>query len=188
LIAKYQPATLAAMEGLFHTESGAPIVLIGQPNMEEQKLDNPVYVPNALSFVTYKRWGATVRGLNEFPRERWPDNIPLLYFSYHIMVGLGTIFIAIMVGVPGVALAPQTFCSAFDAVGAHVELPVSLHRKYGRMDYRGSWPTAVARLRTHANRARVFTPGVGGKWSVYASRFHGDVHGSVDPVSVSRLA
>jgi cytochrome d ubiquinol oxidase subunit I len=96
LIAKYQPSTLAAMEGLFRTESGAPIVLIGQPNMEEQKLDNPIYVPNALSFVTYKRWGATVRGLNEFPRERWPDNIPLLYFSYHIMVGLGTIFIAIM--------------------------------------------------------------------------------------------
>jgi len=96
LIAKYQPATLAAMEGLFRTESGAPIVLIGQPNMEEQKLDNPIYVPNALSFVTYKRWGATVRGLNEFPRERWPDNIPLLYFSYHIMVGLGTILIGVM--------------------------------------------------------------------------------------------
>jgi cytochrome bd ubiquinol oxidase subunit II len=37
-----------------------------------------------------------VRGLNEFPREAWPDNIPLLYYSYHIMVGLGTLFIAVM--------------------------------------------------------------------------------------------
>jgi cytochrome d ubiquinol oxidase subunit I len=97
LVARYQPSSLAAMEGLFNSEAGAPIVLIGQPNMEEQKLDNPVYVPNALSFVTYKRWEATVHGLNDYPRDRWPDNIPLLYYSYHIMVGLGTIFVAVMV-------------------------------------------------------------------------------------------
>jgi cytochrome d ubiquinol oxidase subunit I len=97
LVTKYQPVTLAAMEGLFNTESGASIVLIGQPNMEEQRLDNPIYVPKALSFVTYKHWEATVAGLNDFPRDRWPDNIPLLYYSYHIMVGLGTIFIAITV-------------------------------------------------------------------------------------------
>ncbi|MEN3330976.1 MAG: cytochrome bd ubiquinol oxidase subunit [Blastocatellia bacterium] len=38
-----------------------------------------------------------MRGLNDFPRDQWPDNIPLLYYSYHIMVGLGTIFIAITV-------------------------------------------------------------------------------------------
>jgi cytochrome bd ubiquinol oxidase subunit I len=97
LVTQYQPVTLAAMEGLFNTEAGADIVLIGQPNMEEQKLDNPIYVPNALSFVTYRRWEARVRGLNDFPRNQWPDNIPLLYYSYHIMVGLGTIFIAITV-------------------------------------------------------------------------------------------
>jgi cytochrome d ubiquinol oxidase subunit I len=97
LVTDYQPITLAAMEGLFHTQAGAPVVLIGQPNMEEQKLDNPIYVPYALSFLTYQRWAAEVKGLNEFPQDQWPDNIPLLYYSYHIMVGLGTIFIAIMV-------------------------------------------------------------------------------------------
>jgi cytochrome d ubiquinol oxidase subunit I len=48
-----------------------------------------------LSFLTYRRWEARVQGLNDFPKDRWPDNIPLLYYSYHIMVGLGTIFIAI---------------------------------------------------------------------------------------------
>jgi hypothetical protein len=37
-----------------------------------------------------------VRGLNEFPPERLPDNIPLLYYSYHIMIGLGTILIGVM--------------------------------------------------------------------------------------------
>jgi cytochrome d ubiquinol oxidase subunit I len=50
-----------------------------------------------LSFLTYRRWESEVRGLDAFPQENWPDNIPLLYYSYHIMVGLGTIFIAIMV-------------------------------------------------------------------------------------------
>jgi cytochrome d ubiquinol oxidase subunit I len=50
-----------------------------------------------LSFLTYRAWEAEVRGLNAFPEDTWPDNIPLLYFSYHIMVGLGTTFIAVMV-------------------------------------------------------------------------------------------
>lgn len=96
LLTQYQPVTLAAMEGLFHGETGASIVVIGQPNVEEQKLDNPISVPRALSFLTYRHWEALVRGLNDFPRELWPDNIPLLYYSYHIMVGLGTIFIVVM--------------------------------------------------------------------------------------------
>ncbi|SPE41981.1 Cytochrome bd ubiquinol oxidase, subunit I [Candidatus Sulfopaludibacter sp. SbA3] len=95
-IAWHQPATLAAMEGLFHTEEGAPLALIGQPDVEKRRLDNPLTVPNALSFLTYKRWHAEVRGLDAFPADRWPDNIPLLYYSYHIMVGLGTIFIGAM--------------------------------------------------------------------------------------------
>lgn len=96
MVAHHQPITLAAMEGLFESETGASIVLVGQPDMVNQKLDNPIYVPKALSFLTHRRWDAEVKGLNEFPRDQWPDNIPLLYYSYHIMVGLGTIFILIM--------------------------------------------------------------------------------------------
>src|SRR5215510_14083562 len=97
MVAEHQPVTLAAMEGLFETAQGAPLALVGQPDMEHLRLDNPILIPDALSFLTYRRWSAEVRGLNEFPREAWPDNIPLLYYSYHIMVGLGTLFIAIMV-------------------------------------------------------------------------------------------
>ena len=96
LVTDYQPVTLAAMEGLFETESGASIVLVGQPDTDNAKLDNPIYVPKALSFLTHRHWEAEVKGLKEFPRDQWPDNIPLLYYSYHIMVGLGTIFILIM--------------------------------------------------------------------------------------------
>jgi cytochrome d ubiquinol oxidase subunit I len=95
-VAKSQPITLAAMEGLFDAEEGAPIVLIGQPNMKTQRLDNKIEVPKLLSFLTYQRWNAEIKGLNDFPKEEWPSNIPGLYYSYHIMVGLGTIFIGIM--------------------------------------------------------------------------------------------
>ena len=96
LVTIHQPVTLAAMEGLFQTELGAAIVLVGQPDTDNQKLDNPIYIPKALSFLTHQRWEAEVKGLLEFPRDQWPDNIPLLYYSYHIMVGLGTIFILVM--------------------------------------------------------------------------------------------
>ncbi len=97
-IAFHQPATLAAMEGLFETKEGAPLVLIGQPDMEKKTLDNPIHVPNMLSFLTYNRWGAEVKGLDAFPEGNHPTNIPLLYYSYHIMVGLGTMFITLMLG------------------------------------------------------------------------------------------
>ena len=97
LIAEHQPVTLAAMEGLFQTQDGAPLTILGQPDVENRKLDNPLEVPGMLSFLTYKKWTAHVRGLDAFPQDQWPDRIALLYYSYHVMVGLGTIFIAVMV-------------------------------------------------------------------------------------------
>jgi len=97
MLARYQPVTLAAIEALYQSQPGAPLVIIGQPDVDARKIDNPVIVPKALSFVTYRRWSARVQGLDEFPQQLWPQNIPLLYYSYHIMVGLGTIFIAILV-------------------------------------------------------------------------------------------
>lgn len=96
-VAKYQPAAFAAMEGIFETEeAGAEIILIGQPNMVEKKIDNKIAVPNMLSFLTYQKWDKQVPGMDQFKKEELPDNIPALYYSYHMMVGLGTIFIGIM--------------------------------------------------------------------------------------------
>lgn len=96
MIARYQPVTLAAMEGLFETQHGAPVAILGQPDVGKRSLDNPLIVPRALSFLTYRSWAAEVKGLDSVPESDWPDKIPLLYFSYHIMVGLGTIFIAVL--------------------------------------------------------------------------------------------
>jgi cytochrome d ubiquinol oxidase subunit I len=95
-VAKYQPTKLAGMEGLFQTQAGAGIVILGQPNVPKGTLDNPIIVPNVLSFLTYRRWTAVVRGLDSFSPNQRPDQIEMLYYAYHIMVGLGTIFIAIM--------------------------------------------------------------------------------------------
>lgn len=95
-MARHQPVTTAAMEGLFRTETGAPIVILGQPDEEHQRIDNPLVVNKVLSFLIYGTTAAEVKGLNEFPRDQWPTNVPLLFFSYHIMAGLGTIFVAVM--------------------------------------------------------------------------------------------
>jgi cytochrome bd ubiquinol oxidase subunit I len=85
------------MEGLFHSEKGAPIVLMGQPDIEAQKIDNPLAVNKVLSFLIYGTTAAEVRGLDQFPRDQWPSTLPLLFYSYHIMAGLGTYFAALMV-------------------------------------------------------------------------------------------
>ena len=95
-LARSQPAALAAMAAHFKTGK-APLIFIGQPNVESQTIDNPVMIPGALSFLVYRNWNIEMKGLDAFPKDQWPDNIPLLYYSYHIMVGLGTIFMAIMI-------------------------------------------------------------------------------------------
>lgn len=96
-VVKHQPVTFAAMEGIFESEEGgAEIVLIGQPNMVEKKLDNKIAVPNVLSFLTYQKWDEPIKGLNEFDEDTYPTNIPGLYYAYHVMVGLGTLFIGLL--------------------------------------------------------------------------------------------
>jgi cytochrome d ubiquinol oxidase subunit I len=95
-MAKNQPAAVAGMEGLFHSEKGAPIVLMGQPDMEKQTIDNPLVVNKVLSFLIYGTTSAEVQGLDQIPRDQWPSALPLLFYSYHIMAGLGTYFVALM--------------------------------------------------------------------------------------------
>ena len=95
-VARYQPAAIAGMEGLFRTQTGAPIVLLGQPDIEQQRIDNPLAANDVLSFLAYGTTAAEVKGLDQFPRDQWPTTLPLLYYSYHIMAGLGTYFVLLM--------------------------------------------------------------------------------------------
>jgi cytochrome d ubiquinol oxidase subunit I len=96
MVADHQPATLAAMEGRFTGGARAAITLIGQPDVAGRKMDNPIEVPGILSILAHGSVRGVVHGLDEYPEDTWPDNIELLYYVFHIMVGLGTIFIAVM--------------------------------------------------------------------------------------------
>jgi cytochrome bd ubiquinol oxidase subunit I len=93
LVADHQPVALAAMEGVFTSGPGAKLALIGQPNVRAGRLENPIEVPGLLSFLAYGSFGSTVLGLNDVPHEQWPDNMELTYYAYHVMAGLGTLFI-----------------------------------------------------------------------------------------------
>jgi cytochrome d ubiquinol oxidase subunit I len=95
-VTSLQPTKLAAMEGLFHTEQGPGIVILGQPNEQTQTIDNAIAVPQVLGILTYRRWNAQVQGLDAFPSDQWPDAIALLFYAYHIMAGLGTLFVPAM--------------------------------------------------------------------------------------------
>jgi len=96
LVARHQPAGLAAMEGRFESGPMAGITLIGQPNLRERRLDNPIQVPGMLSFLALGTFHGNVPGLLAFPEKDWPDNIELLYYAFHVMAGLGTLMIALM--------------------------------------------------------------------------------------------
>jgi cytochrome d ubiquinol oxidase subunit I len=94
-VSRHQPSAFAAMEGLFPTSKGAPLVIIGNPDTQRRRLESSIEMPHFLSFLTSRRWNATVKGLNDIPTDRWPSSVPLVYYAYHIMVGLGTILWAI---------------------------------------------------------------------------------------------
>ena len=96
MVGRHQPVTLAAMEGRFTGGPMAGVAVIGQPNIAARRLDNPIEVPGALSFLAYGTFQSYVRGLDEFPEDQWPDNIELLYYSFHLMITLGSLFIALM--------------------------------------------------------------------------------------------
>ncbi|MGH7509116.1 MAG: cytochrome ubiquinol oxidase subunit I [Gemmatimonadales bacterium] len=88
-VARYQPAKLAAMEAHFQTAAGVPLVIGGWPDMDTGEIRYAIKIPNGLSLLAFHDPGAVVKGLNEFPREDWP-NVPIVHTAFQIMVGLGT--------------------------------------------------------------------------------------------------
>ena len=100
-VTESQPIKLAAMEGIFRSERGAPLAILGMPDTVGERLLDPLEVPDVLSFLAYGNFRANVDGLASYPRALWPP-VPLTYYAYHVMVGLGTAFFGI--GLLGVLL------------------------------------------------------------------------------------
>jgi cytochrome bd ubiquinol oxidase subunit I len=160
-------------------------VLIGQPNVDQRKIDNPIVIPNALSFLTYRTWKAEVKGLNAFPEDQWPSNIELLYFSYHIMVGLGTLFIAIAVVAVFLLWRDQLFSSHWMLWVLLLALPFPyIANTAGWMTAEiGRQPWLVYSLmRTADGYSKTVLAGNG---MFYPAGFYGDVHGARDSLAVS---
>jgi cytochrome d ubiquinol oxidase subunit I len=89
--ADHQPIKLAAMEALFETRAGAPILIGGIPDAESgRNLGPSIEVPRLLSLLVRHDPDAEVRGLNEFPRDEWPPLVPVR-LAWQAMVGLGTL-------------------------------------------------------------------------------------------------
>jgi cytochrome d ubiquinol oxidase subunit I len=88
-VARYQPAKLAAMEGLFETERAAPLVLGGWPDVAARTTRYAIRIPYGLSLLAFHDPRAEVRGLDAVPREEWP-NVPAVHWSFQLMVALGS--------------------------------------------------------------------------------------------------
>ncbi len=93
MIGKQQPAKLAAFEGHYQTGRG-DLTLFGLPNDTDRRLDYKVAIPGALSFLAKNDFQASVIGLDKIPRDLWPP-VTIVFFTYHIMVGLGVFFVAL---------------------------------------------------------------------------------------------
>lgn len=84
LVAKYQPAKLAAFEGLYHTVPSTPISVVGWVDPKNETVHS-IKIPGALSLMTYHNLSTPVPGLDQVPRDEWP-NVALTFQTYHIMV------------------------------------------------------------------------------------------------------
>ncbi len=96
-VARTQPEKFAAIEGLYTSQSGAPLVLFGIPFGEPPppELKAKVEIPGLLSYLAFGSVSAHVQGIQEFPLEDRPP-LFLTFISFHNMIALGNLFIALM--------------------------------------------------------------------------------------------
>ena len=90
---KHQPAKIAAIEGIWHTEKGAPLTLFGWPNEKEQRTDYAIQIPKLASLVLAHDMDAELKGLNEFPNAHPP--VAPVFWSFRVMVGMGMLMLAV---------------------------------------------------------------------------------------------
>ncbi len=85
---QHQPMKIAAMEGHYETQAGAPLHLFGWPDNAAEKVHGAISIPKLGSWILAHDANATIKGLKEWPKADWP-NTPLVFWSFRIMVGIG---------------------------------------------------------------------------------------------------
>jgi len=93
-VAQNQPLKLAAFEGQFETEKGAPLRIGGIPDVEERETRYALEVPYALSVLAYDDPNAEVKGMEAFPEENWPP-VVIVHVAFQIMVAAGMLMMAV---------------------------------------------------------------------------------------------
>ena len=94
VVARTQPVKLASMEGEFQTQRRAPLRIGGWPDVATGQTRGAIELPGLLSLLAYHDIDAEVKGLNAFPRDDWPP-VPVVHISFQVMVGLGSLMIAV---------------------------------------------------------------------------------------------
>jgi len=94
VVAEYQPAKLAAMEGHYDSLEVADLYILGWVD-EQQKKTFGIKIPGGLTYLLHQNFETPVRGLNAIPEEDQPDLINAVFQTYHIMVGIGMFLIAL---------------------------------------------------------------------------------------------
>jgi cytochrome d ubiquinol oxidase subunit I len=89
---KHQPAKVAAMEGLWETRHGAPLVLFGWPDQEEETTKYAVKIPKMSSLILTHDLDGEVKGLKEWPADERPPAV-WVFWAFRIMVGVGMLMI-----------------------------------------------------------------------------------------------
>jgi cytochrome d ubiquinol oxidase subunit I len=91
---KYQPAKIAALEAHWETGKNVPLILFAVPDPKEETNHYQLAIPNLGSLILTHEWDGEIRGLKSFPPEDRPNPI-IPFFAFRIMVGIGTIMIAV---------------------------------------------------------------------------------------------
>ncbi|MGZ5829048.1 MAG: cytochrome ubiquinol oxidase subunit I [Xanthobacteraceae bacterium] len=92
---EYQPAKLAAIEGLWDTGRGVPASIIGWPDATAERNIGEIAVPKLGSLYLTHSFNGEVKGLKDFPRDQWPP-VAIVYFAFRIMVGIGLLMLGIV--------------------------------------------------------------------------------------------
>ncbi len=116
-VAKYQPAKLAAMEAHFETAAAVPLTIGGWPDMDAKETRYAIKIPYGLSLLAFHDPHAVVKGLNEFPRQDWP-NVPIVHTAFQIMVALGSYLALLSVWIAWAALRRRELVSNRPLLGA----------------------------------------------------------------------
>lgn len=167
---EHQPAKVAAMEGHFETQKGAPLYLFGIPDEEARETKYAIAIPKLGSLVLKHDLNAEVTGLDAFPEDEWPV-VGTVFYAFRIMVGIGVLMI--LFGIVGAVLAlrKRLFASrgylrwavAMGPLGFVAILAGWFVTEVGRQPY-----VVYGLMRTSEATSPIGTPGVAASLAAFA--------------------